>query len=73
MVNLTTEVPEMALPIALLVHDSVTTGCLGSLTEQTSDCLPPILDAVIHVNIVHKYGHPLTGTKGAHLLPVFWL
>ena len=54
MVNLTTGVPELALPIAVLVHDSVTTGCLGSLTEQTSDCLPPILDAVIHVNIVRK-------------------
>ena len=54
MVNLTTDVPELALPIAVLVHDSVTTGCLGSLTEQTSVCLPPILDVVIQVNIVRK-------------------
>ena len=52
MVNLTTDVPKLALLIAVLVHDSV--GCLGSLTEETSDCLPPILEAVIHVNIVCK-------------------
>ena len=54
MVNLTIDVPKLALLIAVLVHDSVATGCLGSLTDETSDCLPPILEVVIHVNIVCK-------------------